>query len=108
MIVSVPGFDGIHVSADGRVFSSRKAWRGGPFRELQQLVRVGNRGGYPDVKIEKGRYRIPVHQLVLTAFHGPRSEGMVARHLDGNPVNNSIDNLTWGTVKENQNDRHRH
>jgi hypothetical protein len=33
---------------------------------------------------------------------------MVARHLDGNPDNNHIDNLCWGTQQENIEDQFRH
>ena len=33
---------------------------------------------------------------------------MEARHLDGNPSNNCLMNLKWGTVEENTSDRGRH
>jgi hypothetical protein len=42
-----------------------------------------------------------VHRLILTTFVGPRPKGMVCRHLDGNPGNNALSNLRWGTPKEN-------
>jgi hypothetical protein len=51
---------------------------------------------------------LKVHSLVLTAFVGPMPEGMECRHLDGNKFNNRLDNLTWGTRKENMGDRLRH
>jgi hypothetical protein len=49
-----------------------------------------------------------VHQLVLEAFVGPRPESCEARHLDGDPSNNKLDNLAWGTKAENQADKLRH
>ena len=50
-----------------------------------------------------------VHQLVLTAFSGPRpSESHECRHMDGVPSNNRIGNLKWGTWRENYDDRKRH
>lgn len=49
-----------------------------------------------------------VHRLVLKTFVGPCPNGMECRHLDGNPRNNNLSNLRWGTVKENQADRIRH
>jgi len=49
-----------------------------------------------------------VHRLVLEAFVGPRPRGMESRHLDGNVSNNALDNLTWGTKEENENDKFRH
>jgi len=43
-----------------------------------------------------------VHRLVLMAFVGqPPSKEHECRHLDGNPHNNNIHNLTWGTSSEN-------
>lgn len=49
-----------------------------------------------------------VHVLVLEAFDRPRPKGAVCRHLDGNPINNHLSNLAWGTHKENTEDRKRH
>lgn len=49
-----------------------------------------------------------VHRLVLEAFVGPCPEGMECRHLDGNPANNRLDNLCWGTRRENCEDAVRH
>lgn len=59
--------------------------------------------GYVLTQIHKKN--ISVHRLVLEAFYMPRPPGMVCRHLDGNPQNNHIDNLDWGTYKDNAADR---
>lgn len=50
-----------------------------------------------------------LHRLVLNTFIGQcPPEKRECRHLDGNPKNNSVKNLKWGTAKENQRDRLRH
>lgn len=49
-----------------------------------------------------------VHELVLTTFVDPCPKGMECRHWDGNPTNNALSNLLWGTPKENGQDRVRH
>lgn len=49
-----------------------------------------------------------IHRLVLTAFVGPQPVGMEALHGDGDPANNSITNLRWGTHSENQHDQVAH
>ena len=58
---------------------------------------------------KKGRKKEErVHRLVLEAFVGPLPDGMVTRHLDGNPLNNHISNLQYGSQSENGLDTVRH
>jgi hypothetical protein len=52
--------------------------------------------------------KFQIHRLVLLAFVGPCPEGMECRHLDGDHLNNRIENLTWGTHAENMNDKREH
>ena len=49
-----------------------------------------------------------VHQLVLIAFVGPCPPGMECLHGDGDPTNNRLSNLKWGTHAENHADSVRH
>lgn len=48
-----------------------------------------------------------VHKLVLEAFVGPRPSGMVTRHLNGDPADNSVENICWGTHVDNMADQRR-
>ena len=68
-------------------------------------------GAYPYVNLSKGykdQKSKHVHRLVMDAFVGPRPTGMHVRHLDGNPTNNKLSNLTYGTPSENGRDAVRH
>ncbi len=49
-----------------------------------------------------------VHQLVMEAFVGPCPPGLEVRHLDGDPANNCLENLKYGTHEENMQDMVRH
>lgn len=49
-----------------------------------------------------------LHRLILYVFKGQCKQGIQGRHLDGNPANNNIKNLEWGTPKQNWDDRRRH
>jgi hypothetical protein len=49
-----------------------------------------------------------IHRLVLETFIGPCPLGMECRHLDGNPKNNKLENLCWGTRSENRKDAIKH
>jgi len=43
-----------------------------------------------------------VHRAILLAWVGPQpSENHQAAHLDGNPLNNELSNISWVTIKEN-------
>lgn len=48
------------------------------------------------------------HKLVLEAFVGPLPKGMVTRHLNGNHTDNRLENLAYGTPRENGLDTVRH
>lgn len=74
-------------------------------RLLKQWV---TRKGYATTCLGFGNAGRRVHQLVLIAFRGQRPPGMFARHLDGNPANNRVDNLAWGTQSENEIDKRAH
>lgn len=52
--------------------------------------------------------RINIQRLVLFAFVGPCPDGLEARHLDGNPHNNHLRNLAWGTPVQNGQDKIKH
>lgn len=45
------------------------------------------------VRVRMGRVSHPLHRLVWIYHHGPIPHGHVVDHFDGNPKNNTIDNL---------------
>lgn len=100
---------GYQVSSIGRVRSvNPKRYRNsGGFYYLKPSP---DKNGYQGVDLyeAKTHHCVNVHTLVLEAFVGPCPEGMQCRHLDGNPANNRLGNLKWGTAKENADDRTRH
>jgi hypothetical protein len=49
-----------------------------------------------------------VHHLVLLAFRGPCPPGYERCHQDGNPSNNALGNLSYGTRRDNVLDAIRH
>ena len=101
----VPGHPGYEVSDVGRIRSYRN--RQGHSADMPRLLSPAIVRGYRHIKLGRSR-QTKVHILVLEAFVGPRPDGMVCRHLDGNPLNNRLSNLRWGTPEENYADRHLH
>jgi HNH endonuclease len=78
--------------------------RDGIWRPLKPQT---NKRGYQSIKFGRWK-RFRLHSLVLECFVGPRPPGMECRHLDGNPSNNALENLAWGTRSENRADQVRH
>jgi hypothetical protein len=106
----IPRYEGIcEVSDRGRVRSldrmTGNRWARGALKKTWL-----NDQGYLLVVLCKngGNERVSVHALVLEAFVGPRPAGMVTRHLNGDSQDNRLENLTYGTQRENLLDRVRH
>lgn len=116
---AVPGFEGFYeVSNMGRV------------RSLDRYVDLIGRWGKPERRFYKGRVRRPftsttndylmvllcvnsvktprtIHSLVLEAFVGPCPPGQEARHRNCQHHDNRLDNLLYGTRKQNREDSRR-
>lgn len=112
---AIPGWEGHYeVSDRGRV-RSLDYWQPGG-NGARRLVPGAIKStwvtnGYTYISLKRGgkRQSIGVHVLVLSAFHGERTdEAPVTRHLDGDRSNNRPDNLAWGTYADNSWDTVRH
>lgn len=94
-LVKIPGFPGCYINRQGEVFTIRK------------LRQFRDRNGY--LRVSSGKLRKGVHWLLARAFKAKaESRQSEVRHLDGNPTNNSLSNLAWGTRAENAADMARH
>ena len=112
---SVLGYEGAYeVSGHGRVRSLDREFvnaAGRRDRVAGRMMTLSTEvGGYKYIRMTSKNVREhgKVHRLVLEAFVGPRPAGMECRHLDGDPANNHLENLAWGTSKENGEDMTRH
>lgn len=110
-IKKIPRFLGYAITKDGRVRSMARKLADGREWYGRWLKSVLNkRTGYLRVTL-RGKSELEIvyiHTLVLETFIGFCPEGMECRHLDGNPANNKLENLCWGTPKENAQDRQLH
>jgi hypothetical protein len=100
----LPGFSRYEISSLGR--ARRVNWRP---RTLKPMKSSGR--GYISYNLtsDAGRpVHLPAHCAVLAAFRGPRPEGFVGAHLDGDKFNNAITNLAWVTPEENYSHMHIH
>jgi hypothetical protein len=85
-----------HKKNDGTIVISEMKIRGKKIR----LYKAKN--GYYVVNLHKnGQKQVYVHSLVADAFIGKRPSGFTINHIDGNKLNNSVNNLEYCTYKEN-------
>lgn len=100
----IPGWDGYEVSDHGHLMSYKR-------REPRLMRFYAMDTGHLRTTLTRSaidRHTFLIHQLVLLAFRGPCPEGQEIRHLDGDPTNNCLSNLRYGTRSENVCDRLRH
>jgi len=104
----IPGYEGRYqVSDAGRVRSVDRPVRvvchGVDTVRVAQgkVLRPGrNNSGHVTVALGRGNSRL-VHQLVLEAFVGQCPNGCEVLHLNHQPADNRLSNLSYGTRSEN-------
>jgi hypothetical protein len=99
----VPAAPGYFADSAGIIWSSRSG-------KLIPLRAAKASSGYRLVTIyaDGKKSTRSVHSLVLTAFVGPRPDGMVGCHNNGVCHDNRIENLRWDTQAGNLRDRVAH
>jgi hypothetical protein len=101
----VPGYEDFYeVSNHGRfakLLPDGRQIRKLNFKTPYISVSVKSLNGEP----QKSLY---IHQLVAKVFIGPRPDGLVIRHLDGDRYNNKVTNLAYGSVEQNYHDTKKH
>lgn len=96
----IPGFEGQYQASS---FGQIKSFK---INKKQGQIMSGNtlKDGRKRVNLNGKKYL--VHRLILMTFdpNGYTDELCLCLHLDGDPQNNNIENLKWGSYKDNAND----
>lgn len=104
----IPGYIGLYQASNLGLIRSLIRWNGTNGRILKQ--KMSDKSGRLHITLCKNKIHktFRVHRLILETFVGPCPPGMECRHLDGNPTNNRLDNLCWGSHSDNEKDKSRH
>ena len=99
---AIPGYEGQYeVSDQGNVRTFRRGANG-------RLMKPGRMPqGHLSVALGRKNSQC-VHRLVLLTFVGPAPDKHECCHNNGNPADNRLENLRWGTRSENISDAVRH
>jgi hypothetical protein len=99
-LVPAPNVDGLFLTRDGRVFSTRSLHGDG----LLRPVRGSNIGGYLRVSTTRNGHNqyFLIHRLVCEAFNGPAPDGKPnVCHRNDVKTDNRSENLYWGDHVDN-------
>lgn len=101
----IEGYEGRYeVSNLGRVKSlSRTIINTGRILKEKYNCLHLKRGGYHSVLLSKDGIKktVQLHQLVARAFIENKKNHKAVNHIDGNKLNNRVDNLEWVSYREN-------
>jgi len=104
-LVDINGFEGLYaVTQDGRIWSYPKKSHTGMFLSLQMGT-----PGYAMVSLNKSgkKYPVMIHRLVANAFlEKPKGINIEVNHIDGDKLNNNVDNLEW--IEHSENIKHQY
>lgn len=111
----IPEWETLYEVSDcGRVRSLSRVTRGGfaGTRKVKGRIRkpVPRASGHVMVMLTDGEIRksADIHRLVMVAFCGPCPDGMEVCHNNGDPTDNRLSNLRYGTRSENIYDMVKH
>lgn len=102
-LAKYPHAEGYYVSRAGKAYKMVSG-------NLVSLKGSVQSSGHVSISLGRGKREF-LHRMVMLSWdagEGYSNAVAVVRHLDGNPGNNSLDNLVWGSHKENASDTAKH
>ena len=104
LFYSLKDYEGLYsISKCGKMLSHRKHQPNGGFRKEKILSTSINKSGYETVRLTKKSESITktVHRLLLKNFIENFENFEEINHIDGNKLNNNLNNLEWCTKNHN-------
>lgn len=103
-----PNYPNYKIGDDGTVWSNfLRNSNGKSTTEDWHLVKFYSlKRGHRVVSLSKDHIskKFLIHRLVLETFIGPCPDGLEGCHRNGDPTNNNLSNLRWGTPTSNSDD----
>jgi len=96
-----------NITIKEKIFINYQVSSFGRFRNSKGVIMENykpHHSGYIYVRVDKLKYAL--HRLVASTFIENPDNKPVVNHIDGNKINNSLENLEWVTVQENNQHNH--
>lgn len=101
----IKDFEGYFINVDGQIKSKRS------FKGTKEIILKPskNQQGYITYNLMKNGkvYRKPLHRLLMETFIPNTNNLPCINHIDGNILNNSLDNLEWCSYSHNNKEAYR-
>jgi hypothetical protein len=96
-----------NITIDGITYNNYQVSSLGRFKNYKGIIMENykpHHSGYIYVRVNYKKYSL--HHLVASTFIENPFLKLAVNHIDGNKMNNSIDNLEWATIAENNQHNH--
>lgn len=91
---TIPGFENYSISSHGRVYSHKRDIILKPYFDGWGYLIV-------ELRNRRGGFTKRIHRLVAETFIPNVQDKLEVNHIDGDKMNNRVDNLEWVTRSEN-------
>ena len=96
-----------NITIDGTTYNKYQVSSLGRFKNYKRVIMENykpHHSGYIYVRVNYKKYAL--HHLVASTFIENPDLKSAVNHIDGNKTNNSVDNLEWATIAENNQHNH--